>query len=122
MVKTWLISLTLLFGGPLAAEPLSFEILPRVCITAPDSPCRMNVSVSWQAPQLACLVDATRPEEYIHCADNLDDFPLELDLSQDAEFSLVDPDTHQVLAKQRIDLLIKEKPPLQERRLSWSLF
>jgi len=122
MVKAWALSLTLLFGGQLAAEPLSFEILPRVCITAADKSCNMSVSVSWQAPQLACLVDASRPEEYIHCADNLDDFPLQLDLKRDAEFSLVDPNTKQVLAQQRIELLIKEKPPLQERRLSWSLF
>lgn len=122
MVK-WAFILNLLWlSSSVNAEPVMFEILPRVCIAPADEVCEMTLTIRWHFDSPACLVNANTPDAHLFCAQDIELFSLKVQMEESMEFLLLDASNAHILGRQKIELMRKESPPLQQRRLSWSLF
>lgn len=122
MVK-WAVILNLWWlSSAVNAEPEMFEILPKVCIAPADEVCEMTLTIRWHFDSPACLVNVNAPDAHLLCAQDMELFSLKVQMEEGMEFLLLDAGSTHILARQKIELMRKESPPLQQRRLSWSLF
>lgn len=122
MVK-WAFVLNILWlSSSVTAEPVTFEILPKVCIAPTDEVCEMTLAIHWHFDSPACLVNANAPDAHLLCAQEMELFSLKVQMDANMEFLLLDASSAKILGRQKIELMRKESPPLQQRRLSWSLF
>lgn len=106
------------------AEAASFEVLPRLCISAPGEPCRLEVTVSWHYPLELCLVikgeDPSLNQATQHCGAYVDQLRLQLTVLDSV--TLVLQDGEQVVAEREVKQMQAIENQLHQRRLSWSLF
>lgn len=122
MVKSVFILNLLLFSNSVTAGPVMFEILPKVCIAPVDEVCEMTISIRWHFDSPVCLANVNAPDAHLLCAQDMDLFSLKVRMDASMEFLLLDARSEQIMGRQKIELMRKEPPPLQQRRLSWSLF
>lgn len=124
MVTKMLLLLFTLLCLTYRAEAASFEVLPRLCISAPSEPCRIEVKVSWHYPRVLCLVikgdDPSLNQAPRHCGADVDQWRLQLTVRDSV--TLVLKDGLQVIAEREVKQMQAIENKLHQRRLSWSLF
>jgi len=118
--------------GAAAAAPaangdsIQLELRPRVCtLSARDDHCDTVVEAQWRSPQdeSLCLVIVGRPE-IKRCWENFSEgqYSVKLVFSEDLVVELRDPQLHDVLVSEAIQVIKEALQLRRKRRQPWSIF
>ena len=102
------ILLSVMFSARLSAQPTQaeqFAVAPRLCVQHAGTPCVLNLTLSWQLPQTACLYQQHQPDTPLLCAQQLQQHKLSLPLPQDTLLLLKDQASGNTLAQRQLRLL-----------------
>lgn len=125
------VSLCALTGAAAAApatdgDSIQLELRPRVCtLSARDDHCDTVVEAQWRSPQdeSLCLVIVGRPE-IKRCWENFSEglYSVKLVFSEDLVVELRDPQLHNVLVSEAIQVIKEALQLRRKRRQPWSIF
>ncbi|MBZ9613530.1 DUF3019 domain-containing protein [Rheinheimera maricola] len=101
-MKSVAAGLLLLFTLPLLAE--DFTVAPRLCVQHAGQDCVLNLSISWQQPQPACLYQQFAPDTPLLCQRAVQQHQLALPLQQDTLLILKDQASGKILAQRQLRL------------------